>query len=239
MAEGVSIHFTASQVQWLRENWEQLSLKAIAAQLGCGVGTVTAHAQRLGLPSRLKGRRPWAKARQPKGSTRFDFGPIGEQWLRDHWADYSFPDIAAHYGCSLATLRKWVHSLTPALPDKRGGARVGAGRTKGSKNAKPQKAHRHTYLAPLDEGIARRLKERGIAGASTYAELFDILAERNIHPFVKAWQLTDAEHRYYVGECVGPDGVRSTGVTDYETWEEAARSAVSLTYKYLPVTLKN
>ena len=234
MAEGVSIHFTASQVQWLRENWEQLSLKAIAAQLGCGVGTVTTHAQRLGLPARLKGKRPWAKARQPKGSTRFDFGPIGEQWLRDHWADYSFPDIAKHYGCSLATLRKWVHGLTPALPDKRGGARVGAGRAKGSKNAKPQKAHRHTYLAPLDEGIARRLKERGIAGAATYAELFDILAERGIFPFVKPWQLTPG-NTYYVGECVGPDGVRSTGVTDYETWEEAARSALSLTYKYLPI----
>lgn len=221
--------------QWLRENWERFSLVALAKQAGVSTFTIREHGDRLGLPHK----RPGAKARQPKGSTRFDFGPIGEQWLRDHWADYSFPDIAKHYGCSLATLRKWVHSLSPALPDKRGGARVGAGRIKGGSNSKPAEAERrHTFLAPLDEGIARRLKERGIAGAKTYAELFDILAERGIFPFVKPWQLTPG-NTYYVGECVGPDGVRSTGVTDYETWEEAARSAVSLTYKYLPVTLKN
>lgn len=233
MARGKNIHLNEQQVAWLRDNWAALSLTALGTYLGMSEQTLSNHAKRLGLPPRRKGKRPWAQSRQPKGSTRFDFGPIGEQWLREHWDELPFPEMAEHFGCSVSSLRKWVRTLK-GLPDKRGGARTGAGRIAGVNNKSEPEAKGKTYFAPVPFVLQGELRKRGIIGVSTFADAFEALARYDIHPFVRAWQLTPG-HRYYVGECISPDGCRRSGAQDCPAWTKAARSALVLALTYLPV----
>lgn len=76
----------------------------------------------------------------------------------------------------------------------------------------------HYFLSEISPKVAERLKEYGIV-ASTYAEAFDILATKGIHPFVRPWQLTDK--RYFEGRWVDQFGALH-GSDDAPTWWGAA-----------------
>lgn len=78
------------------------------------------------------------------------------------------------------------------------------------------------YGAPIPTALRERLASVKIE-AAIYADAFDAFAEKNIHPYIRPWQLTDK--RYYEGRVVDQFGaVHHT--SDSNNWTDAANKCL-------------
>ena len=138
-------------------------------------------------------------------------------FLRANYETKTTIELAAALGVSQPTLYRKMREL----------GITGSGKTK----PRGQKAIHHArtanvglyYTAPLPSALQAQLASAGIK-ASTYAEALDGFAAKNIHPFIRPWQLTDK--RYYEGRVVDQYG--SLHYTqDKTTWIEAAQACIN------------
>ena len=225
MARGRNISLTDEQVAWVKAHWATTSSADIAAHCDCSMQTIARMAKRWGLPDRRKNKQPWRKP----GNPRCRKGPrqLTEQevaWLRAHWLEYNTEQIALRLQCSIAQMRKLTKGL--GLPDKRGGARVGAGKKSQARGGVAPEDVSQRYFAPVPTLASRELAKRGIS-AATVADAFTTLGEAyNIDCFVRPWQLSTG-NRYYCGHVVFDDGAVSSG-GDRIDWLAAAGNAIEI-----------
>lgn len=137
-------------------------------------------------------------------------------YLRANYATNSSRQLAVALGVSHPTLFRKMKQL----------GLTGSGKTK-PRAAKAVRQARTAkvglcYGAVLPSALQARLAAEGI-DATTYAEALDAFAAKNIHPFIRPWQLVDK--RYYEGRVVAQDG--SLHYTqDKDTWHKAADACI-------------
>lgn len=132
-------------------------------------------------------------------------------FLRANYATKTTSELANALGVSKATVARKISDLglTGSVNKPRGRRKTRHARTASSGLY---------YGSALTQSLRDRLASIGIV-AITYADALDAFAEKNIHPFIRPWQLTDK--RYFEGRVVAQDGSLHY-TSDSPTWRDAA-----------------